>query len=297
MEPILVIGAAGQARGADAAPDRRIQQGATGLRVTRELLKLGHEVRAFVRVDDERAAELRELGAEVYVGDVRNILDVAPALKGVQRAYFSYPVRVGMPEAVAVFAAAARDAGVQRIVDMSMIYAINDARVAPHMQRHWVAEQVFSAAVPEAVHLQAAVFYENMEVAFGNGGGRELPLPFGSPDTELPLVAAADVARVALALLTADEVDAAPLPLCGGVHSIGDVAAAFGVPYVDVAPDEWNSRAVELYRDPFAISHLASLWAMFKALGSGTGLFQVTESIERLTGRPPVTLQEFAAAR
>ena len=38
--------------------------------MTEELLKLGHDVRAFVRVDDDRAAELRDLGAQVIVGDL-----------------------------------------------------------------------------------------------------------------------------------------------------------------------------------------------------------------------------------
>ncbi len=294
MGPILVTGAAGQARGDAAAPDRRVQQGATGLRVTQDLLKLGHEVRAFVRVDDDRAAELRDLGAEVVVGDLRNIMDVTAALSGVQRVYFNYPVRETMLEAVAVFAAAARAADVQRIVDVSMIYTGTGPEIISHMRRHWVAEQIFSAAVPQAVHAQAAVFFENMAVALGNGGGKELPLPFGSPDTEVPLVAAADVARVSVSLLTADTVEPGGVTLIGEVPSIGQVAEAFGVPYVDVDPEEWSSTAVGLYGDPFSSAHLAELWAMFRGLGSGTGLFQPTD-FEDLNGRPPVTLQEFAA--
>lgn len=297
METILVTGAAGQIRGPEAAPRRRVQQGGTGLRVTQELLKQGYEVRAFVRIDDERAAELRDLGVEVVVGDLRNIEQVAPALKGVQRAYFNYPVRGGMPEAAAVFAAAARDAGVQRVVDVSMIYAGKDPGITPHMQRHWVAEQVLSAAVPEAVHLEAAVFYENMGVALGNGAGKELPLPLGAADTEVPLIASADVTRTVLAMLTADEVENAPVMLCGAVHGIGEVAETFGVPYVDVDPDEWRALALDLYGDPVSVEHLTSLWAMFKALGSGSGLFAVTDSIEKITGRPPMSLAEFAASR
>ena len=163
METILVTGAAGQARGDEAARSRRVQQGGTGRTVTEELLKLGYQVRALVRVDDERAAELRDLGAEVVVADLLNVEQVAPALEGVQRAYFTYPVRVGMVEAAAIFAASAKAAGVQRIVDVSMIYAGPGAGITPHMQRHWVAEQVIANAVPESVHIEAAVFYENIQ--------------------------------------------------------------------------------------------------------------------------------------
>lgn len=294
MEPILVTGAAGQARGADAAPDRRVQQGATGLRVTQQLLELGHEVRAFVRVDDDRAAELRGLGAEVVVGDLRSIMDVTAALKGVRRVYFNYPVRESMLEAVAVFAAAAREADVQRIVDLSMIYTGTGPEIISHMRRHWVAERTFSAAVPEPVHIQATVFYENVAIALGNGAGKELPLPLGSADTEIPLVAAADVARVGVSLLTADTVEQESPMLIGEVPTIGQVAEAIGVPYVEVDPDEWSAQALALYGDPFSSAHLAELWAMFKGLGSGSGLFQPTDFV-KLNGRPPVTLQEFAA--
>jgi uncharacterized protein YbjT (DUF2867 family) len=298
MEKILVTGAAGQARGADAAPSRRVQQGGTGRTVTEELLKLGYEVRAFVRVDDDRAAELRDLGAEVVVGDLLNVEQVAPALQGVQRAYFNYPVRGGMPEAAAVFATAAKDAGVQRVVDVSMIYAGHGPGITSHMQRHWVAEQVFSAAIPEPAHIEAAVFYENMGVALSNGGGKELPLPLGVAETEVPLVGSADVVRAALALLTADTIETETHMLITEVPSIGEVAEAFGVPYVDVDPDEWRERAAELYVDPVSIGHLTALWAMFKALGHGTGLFPVTaDAIEKLTGQPPLSLREFAASR
>lgn len=297
METILVTGAAGQARGAENAPSRRIQQGGTGRTVTEELIKLGYTVRAFVRIDDDRAAELRDLGAEVFVGDLRNIEQVAPAMQGVQRAYFNYPVRGGMPEAAATFAAAAREAGVQRLVDVSMIYAGKDAGITPHMQRHWVAEQIFSAAIPESVHVEAAVFYENMAVALGNGEGKELPLPLGTPDTEVPLVASADVVRVVLNLLTSDTVKTDPLWLIGEVPSIGQVAEAFGVPYVDVEPEEWRKQAEVLYGDPTSVEHLTSLWAMLKAFGSGSGFFAVTENVEQMGGQPLMNLKEFAASR
>ncbi len=42
--------------------------GRTGSSAVRELLQLGHPVRALVSRDDERAARWREKGAEVVVG-------------------------------------------------------------------------------------------------------------------------------------------------------------------------------------------------------------------------------------
>ena len=54
--PILVTGAAGRV-------------GAVGRTVTELLLKHGKAVRAMVRTEDDRAQALRNMGAEVVVGD------------------------------------------------------------------------------------------------------------------------------------------------------------------------------------------------------------------------------------
>ncbi|MBF8184665.1 NAD(P)H-binding protein [Nonomuraea sp. K274] len=281
---ILVTGAAGG------------PQGGTGRQVVDLLLERGAAVRAFVRSDDERAAELRKRGAEVVVGDLREISSVRPAMRGVRRAYFTYPVTAGLLDATGAFAAAAREEGVERVVEVSQLDASPEAGT-PRMRRHWVSEQVFDWAGVGAVHLRAAVFFENLAVAVQGAGGR-LALPLGSPDTLIPLVASSDVARVASGLL----LDPGPAdPVClltGQMAGAGEAADAFGVDYADLPPEEWEARALDLYGDPVAVEHLSHLWAIFRFIGSGHHpLYGVTESIERIGGRPPVTLREFTAGR
>ena len=284
VDPVLVTGAAGGA------------QGSTGRLVARDLLARGENVRAFVRSDDARAAELRAEGAEVRVGDLREITSVMPALHGVRRVFFTYPVTAGMLDAAAVTAAAARRCGAERVVDVSQLAADPNAGT-PHMRRHWVAEQAFERAEVGAVHLRAAVFFENLAVLADAGDGRELALPLGSPDTMLPLVAAEDVARVAAGIL-ADRGAVDPVVLLtGDVTSIGEAADAFGLRYTDIDPDEWRARAEVLYRDDVTVEHLSHLWALFKAIGGGHDLYQVTESIGRFGARPPLILREFTSAR
>src|ERR1700757_1221130 len=97
--------------------------GATGNHVARQLLARGMPVRAFVRQADERADELRELGAEIAVGDIRDYDAVHAALDGVQRAYFTYPLADGLLLATATFAAAGKETSLQSIVNMSQITA------------------------------------------------------------------------------------------------------------------------------------------------------------------------------
>ncbi|MEW9548242.1 NAD(P)H-binding protein [Nonomuraea sp. NPDC050783] len=279
---ILVTGAAGG------------PQGGTGRQVAELLLARGERVRAFVRADDHRAAELRELGAEVVVGDLREIRSVRPALRGVRRAYFTYPVTAGLLDATAAFAAAAREEGVERVVEVSQLDASPEAGT-PRMRRHWLSEQFFDWAGVGAVHLRAGVFFENLAVVAAASGHRELALPLGGPDTLVPLVAAADVARVGAGLLLEPGPVDAVVPLTGQTAAIGEVAGAFGLPYVDVPPEEWAARAAEVYRDPYAVEHLTHLWAIFRFVGAGHHpLYAVTGSIERFGGRPPVTLAEFA---
>ncbi|MEV0463816.1 NAD(P)H-binding protein [Nocardia tengchongensis] len=278
MEPILVTGAAGGS------------QGGTGRRVAETLLRAGLPVRAFVHRDDGRAAQLKDLGAEVVAGDLREITAVTPALHGVRRAYFTYPVTAGMMDATAVLAAVGRQAGLERVVATSQLGSDPQAGT-PHMRRHWVAEQVLDTAGIGAVHLRAAVFFENLRVAIGDRG--ELALPLGSPDTVLPLIAGEDVAGVGAGVLRTEGPVDPVLWLAGEIMTVGEAAEILGVPYRNVDPAEWSEWAMTVYRDEVAVEHLTHLWTMFAAIGSGHELFRVTESIERFTGRPPITLREF----
>jgi uncharacterized protein YbjT (DUF2867 family) len=185
------------------------------------------------------------------------------------------------------------------VVDVSQL-AADPAAGTPHMRRHWVSEQVFERADVGAVHLRAAVFFENLAVLVDAGGGRELALPLGSPETVLPLIAGEDVARVATGLLTGPSGAVDPVCLLTGeVMTIGEVVRTFGdgLVYVDEDPAEWRRKAAALYGDATSVEHLSHLWELFRVIGSGHDLYQVTETIERIGGRPPRTLREFARSR
>ncbi|MEV6773670.1 NAD(P)H-binding protein [Nocardia sp. NPDC051030] len=281
MAPILVTGAAGGS------------QGGTGRRVAETLLRASLPVRAFVHSEDARAAELKDLGAEIALGDLREIQAVTPALQGVRRAYFTYPVSAGMLDAAAVFAAVGHQVGLERVVAVSQLGSDPQAGT-PHMRRHWVAEQALDRANIGAVHLRAAVFFENLRVAIRDTG--ELRLPLGSPDTVLPLIAGEDVAGVGAGVLRTEGPVDPVLWLAGEVMTVAEAAEVLGVPYMNVDPDEWASTAISKYGNEVAVEHLTHLWTMFAAIGSGHELFRVTESIEQFTGRPPITLREFAGS-
>ena len=156
--PILVTGAAGG------------QQGSTGRVVARLLLEAGLPVRAFVHKLDHRSNELRQKGAEIIEGDLLNPASVQAAMKDVKRAYFTYPVADGLLEAAAIFAATAREAGLELVVNNSQFQGspddpmFRDLQGAPSFRnlQHRLADRIFDWAQVGAVHLQAPPYYENV---------------------------------------------------------------------------------------------------------------------------------------
>src|SRR6516165_12413705 len=102
---ILVTGAAGQI-------------GAVGRTVCGLLLDRGLPVRAMVRREDERAVALRELGAEVVVGDLLEPADVYRVIGGCRRIYFGMSVSAKYLEATITMAVVAREIGIDALVNM-----------------------------------------------------------------------------------------------------------------------------------------------------------------------------------
>src|ERR1700751_5658392 len=101
--------------------------GATGGFATRLLLRKKFPVRAFVHREDERAHELRALGAELFVGELLDFHAVRRAFDGIKRAYFVYPIRPGLIQATTHYAQAALEANAEFIVNLSQMTARPDA--------------------------------------------------------------------------------------------------------------------------------------------------------------------------
>src|SRR5712675_225001 len=106
--PILVTGAAGAV-------------GSIGRNVTEMLLAKGHKVRALVRREDERAEDLRQLGAEVIQGDLTDLTAMHRAIEGCARIYFGMSVSADYLTATVNTAAVARHHGVEAFVNMSQM--------------------------------------------------------------------------------------------------------------------------------------------------------------------------------
>src|SRR5258708_3323965 len=167
--------------------------GATGGYTARQLLEKEHAVRVLAHRPDERSEQLQRLGAEVVFGDFLDFDSVRAALNGVQRAYFCYPINPGLVQATAQFAEAAKEAGVEAIVNMSMISARSDA-TSNAARQQWLGERVFDWSGVPAVHLQPTLFAQwLLYLAPMIREGRMLA-PVNTTSRHAP-VAAADQAR------------------------------------------------------------------------------------------------------
>ena len=297
--PILVTGAAGGRREGTSA------QGSTGYRVTRLLLERGRPVRALVHRRDERSEELRDLGAEVVVGDLLDLRAVRAAMDGVTRSYFTYPVQEGLVDATATFAVAARDAGSELVVNLSQLLSRTTGGVqpTPHQNRHWLAEQVLDWAQIGVVHLNAVVFYENLRAMAGASLAKAgaVALPWGPATTRIPMVSAQDVARVAVGVLCGPVMsNGEVLPLIGDVVTNADIAEAFGeilgrpVPYVELADEQWLEGVSGAGINEVAVEHLVHLWRYLRTGGpEDPNGYRVTPTIETFGGAAPLTLRAF----
>ena len=290
-KPVLVTSAAGG------------RQGKTGRHVSEMLLKRGIPVRAFVHKIDERSDQLRALGAEIFEGDFLDVRSVKRAVQDVSSVYFAYPVQDGLLDATAAMAVAAREAGISRLVNLVMLQSSVDAPT-PRMRQNYLSEQVFEWAGIGAVHVRATVFYENLgsQVRLSLPAQGAVRLPWGKENTVLPLVAAEDVARVAVGLLTSPSLTAGTAyPVIGTVISLKEIITTFGrvlakdVRYEEISDDEWRRDALARGYNAHALEHLSALWKALRAAGLDPerARFAVTDTIEKLGGARPKTFEAF----
>lgn len=133
--------------------------GTTGSAAVEELRQRGYEIRALAHRQDERSDRLKRAGVEVVIGDLLDFDAVRSALKGIQRAYFVYPIRPGLVQATAQFAQAAKEAGVDAIVNMSQKSAREDS-LSHSARQHWLAERVFDWSGLNVAHIRPTYFAE-----------------------------------------------------------------------------------------------------------------------------------------
>ncbi|MGA1831277.1 NmrA family NAD(P)-binding protein [Rhizobium wenxiniae] len=268
--------------------------GSTGKAAVRLLLDKGFSVRAFVHKDDERSRKLASDGAEVTVGDLLDFRAVQQALDGVHRAYFVYPIRPGLAQASVQFAQAAREAGLEFIVNMSQKSARPEAKSNAALQ-HWLSEQVFNWAGTPVAHLRPTYFAEWLLYMRSMIREGRMSVPFGETGRHAPVAAEDQAAVIAAILADPTNHGGKVYPLFGPVEFTSpEIAAIIGqtlgkeVRYEKITATQW-AREVTGQDTPFLAQHLDEV-----SIDHNDGVFAGTNDvIETIGGRSPMTVAQF----
>ena len=113
-----------------------------------------------------RADRLRDLGAEVVVGDLTSPLDVANAMRGVTRMFFNMSVSSDYLEAAAVVAAVGHElGGLEVLVNMSQMtvsqMTLTSTEESRHQRWHWLAEHILTWSGVPVMHVRPTAFLDN----------------------------------------------------------------------------------------------------------------------------------------
>ena len=287
--PILVTGAAGRV-------------GAVGRTVTELLLKQGKAVRAMVRNEDERAQALRDMGAEIVVGDLLDLDSMHRAIAGCETMYFSMSVSDAYLAATVNTAAVARHYGVTAFINMSQMtvsqMSITETTTSPQHKLQWLSEQALNWSGLPVVHVRPTVFLEGFFLTLTPDSVRQsnqIRLPFGEGKTSP--IAAQDVARVVATLLEN------PQPHIGRIYHLTgpqsenmhfyaqEYSKALGrtITYQDIPVEPWRNTLRERGFPVHVVNHLTTMADLHRA-----GRFdRMSDEVLMLTGQRPLSVQEF----
>jgi uncharacterized protein YbjT (DUF2867 family) len=281
--------------------------GGVSRQVVEELRDRGGRVRALVHRDDARADPLRQLGAEVVVGDLTEPQDVVDAIAGTDRMFFSMSVSPDYLKATAVICEAVLEYDhLEVLVNMSQMTVSQMTLTSvgeSHQHRlHYLAEHVLNWSGVPVVHIRPTAFLDNPIFTWLAAPSlRErnlLALPFGTGRTSP--IATSDVARAVAAVLV------------DPVHRIGDIYELTGpvsldidglaaeytlglqrpIRGTDIPQDIWVEEVLKPLGLPAHLEqHLATMALLHRA-----GRYdRATDDVEKLTGQPASTVGHYVA--
>ena len=286
---ILVTGAAGRV-------------GGVGRIVTELLLKQGKAVRAMVRNEDERAQALRDIGAEVVIGDLLDLESMHRVIAGCGTMYFGMSVSDTYLTATVNTAAVAKHYGVKAFVNMSQMtvsqMSITESTESPQHKLQWLAEQALNWSGLPIVHIRPTLFLEGFLLLVTKDSVRQsnqIRLPFGEGKTSP--VGVEDVARVIAEVLEKPQSHIGKIYHLTGPQSENmnfyaqEYSKALGrtITYQDIPVEPWRDALLAQGLPVHLVKHLATMADLHRA-----GRFdRMTGDVLMLTGQQPMSVQEF----
>jgi uncharacterized protein YbjT (DUF2867 family) len=210
--------------------------GGLGRRIVRLLQGQESPVRAFVRLTS-RYGELEQRGAQVFIGDLSQERDIAKACQGVQYVISTHGSNAssrGNAQTIDYRANielidAAKTAGVQHFVFISVLGADRGYEDAPVFKAKWAVEQYLKSSGLNYTILRPSGFASNLLPLAERFRQTGLYLLVGDAQTRSSIVSTDDLARIAVAAATTEGALNRVLPVGGPeILERGDIPRIFG---------------------------------------------------------------------
>lgn len=265
--------------------------GNVGSRLVPALRATGASVRALVH-DESKVQAIKDLGVEVFVGDLDKPETLDPAVAGVGQVYLLTTNGPAAAQQASNVIQAARRNGSPHVVRQSA-YGPEKSRIIRHVLQ---VESELKASGLSYTIVRPTFFMQNtMMAAQTVASDGVVYMPF--KDGKIDMVDVRDVADVALKVLTEDGHEGREHTLTGPASiSFHDVAAGLSkalgkeVQYVDVPLEAGREAMVGMGMPEWVADGYTELMEEF----SKNWADLVSPAVEKITGRPGRSYEQFA---
>jgi uncharacterized protein YbjT (DUF2867 family) len=266
--------------------------GAVGRGVVERLAAAGARVRAAVQATSKTDAITRA-GAEPVVMNFNDGDSIRAALEGVERAFLLTPVVQNHVELASTFIQAAKAAGLKYLVKLSVIGAGENAPYLLGREHAQTENEIVESGIPYAF-LRANFFMQNFlgydtiksQGAFYDSAG----------DAKASPIDARDLSSSAAALLSKSEHENQAFDMTGPeslsnseLAEILTTVTGKPISYVQVSDDAARQSMLASGMPDWLVDGLIELTAFKRANQTSV----VSQAVERITGRPAITFEQF----
>jgi len=269
--------------------------GTTGGEVARSLAAHGAKVRALVR-NPAKAGHLMDAGVETVTGDLDHPESLASALRGVERVFLATSPDPRTAEIQIAAIRAARAAGVQHVVKISVVGAAKDSPVLLG-RLHWETEEALKASGLAWTILQPNFFMQNM-LASAQAIAATGVLHAPAADGLASQIDARDVAAAAVGALTRPGHQGRTFVLTGPealsyASACEEIGRAIGRPvtYVPIPGDVAKQHMLAGGMPEWLADDLVVLLSVVYGQSLAA---QITDAVQALAGHPPRRFEQFA---
>lgn len=268
--------------------------GKTGGAVAKELAKNNIPVRVFVRNAD-KAADLKELGAEIAVGDMADKAAVSAALEGCDKAVLVMANGEQQLTMEKLFTDCAVAAGVKHLVKLSSMES-KPGTTKPIPAMHVASEDYIRASGMDWTMVRPTFFTQNfLSAAKSIKENNEINLALG--DAVVAPTDIRDVAEVFRVVLTDDAHLGQSYDLTGPeALSLAQAAEKFSnvlgreVRYIPQSVEDFRKVLTHVGLPEWRVNAVCDEFKLLSEKASA----ETTNNIEQITGHPPTSVEQFA---